>query len=195
MHFAGKSWRNHTLAALFAGALFISSAQAQSPFNLTGVWQRNPEESDDAEQKVRDAAKAMFDKATRGGRNIPSDDIIQFQKRLQLIIGSYVQFAETLEIEQTNGELHIDDGEGRIRIFYIDGKKHKRQTPKGATLETVCTRGVNQITVEQKLDRGGKIIETYVPSPDGNRTVLTVRFESKQLRAPLILVNVYDRDQ
>jgi hypothetical protein len=190
-----KLFFHRAAAAVFAGALVVSFVEARDEMDLTGTWYRSPGESDDAESKIRDAAKAMFDKATKGGRNIPSEEIPQIQKRLQFIISSYVQFAEILEMEQTSTELHIDDGEGRVRIFYMDGKKHKRQTPRGAKLETVCTRGSNQITIEQKLDQGGKIIETYVPSPDGDRMVLTVRFENKQLKPPLILQNVYDREQ
>jgi hypothetical protein len=182
-------------AGLFAGALLLSFTEARAAVDLTGTWYRNPEESDDAEAKLRAAAKAMFDKATKGGRNILSDEIHQTQNRLQFIIGSYVQFADVLEIEQTSTELHIDDGEERVRIFYMDGKKHTRQTPSGAKLETVCTRENDRVTIEQKLDRGGKIIDTYVPSSDGDRMVLTVRFENKQLKPPLILRNVYDRGQ
>jgi hypothetical protein len=185
----------HTAAALFAAAFAVSLAEAQDGLELTGTWYRSSGESDDAESKIREAAKAMFDKATKGGRNIPSEEIAQIQKRLQFIIGSYVQFAEILEIEQTSTELHIDDGEGRIRIFYIDGKKHMRQTPQGAKLETICTRGSNRITIEQKLDGGGRLVETYVPLPEGDRMVLTVSLGSKQLKPPLILRNVYDRDR
>jgi hypothetical protein len=193
MYLNNKLFFLHAAAAVFA--LAASLVEARDGLDLTGTWYRNAGESDDAESKIGDTAKAMFDKITKGGRNIMSEEIPQIQKRLQFIIGSYVQFAEILEIEQTSTELHVDDGEGRIRIFYMDGKKHKRQTPRGATLETVCTRGSNRITIEQKLDRGGRIVETYVPSPDGDRMVLTVSFENKQLKSALILRNVYDREQ
>jgi hypothetical protein len=187
-------WLSGTRAAVLAVALLVSFSEARADVDLTGTWYRSPKESDDAESEIRDAAKRMFDKATKGGRNVLSEDILQIQRRLQSVISSYLQFADSLEIEQTSRELHIDDGEGRIRIFYLDGEKHVRQTPHGETLETVCTRGSNHIIIEQKLDRGGTIVENYVPSPDGNRMVLTVRFETKQLDPPLVLRNVYDRE-
>lgn len=187
--------RWYSIHILFAGliAALLISAFAQASDALSGSWLRNPDLSDDAEQKIETAAQAMFDKATRGGRNIPLDDIAQIQKRLQFVIATFVQFADMLDIEEAGGELHIDDGEGRVRIFYVDGKKHQRQTPDGAKLETICRRDGHRIVVEQKLERGGKIQETYVPTSEGDRMELTVRFESKQFKHPLIVRNVYDR--
>ena len=49
--------------------------------------------------------------------------------------------------------------------------------------------------VEQKLDKDGMITEVYVPSPDGHTMTLTVRFESKRFKQPLVVRNVYDRQE
>jgi hypothetical protein len=114
---------------------------------------------------------------------------------LTYVIATFVQFAEELSIEEGSGELRIDDGIGRVRIFYIDGKKHKRQTPGGANLETICTRRGNRIVVEQKLDKDGKIAEVYSLSADGTRMSLTVHFESKRFKQPLVVRNVFDRQE
>jgi hypothetical protein len=190
------------LRALFVVTIVLTASTfaaqpsfAQSLSSLSGYWLRNPDDSDDAEQKIKEAARAYFDKATKGGRNILSEEIPEIQKRLAYVIATFVQFAEELDIEEESGELRIDDGIGRIRIFYIDGKKHKRQTPGGANLETICTRRGNRIIVEQKLDKDGRIAEVYDISADGNRMTLTVHFESKRFKEPLVVRNIYDRQE
>ncbi len=185
---------------IFAMVPAVSTFLAQPTFSqdtasLSGHWLRNPDDSDDAEQKIEEAARAYFDKATKGGRNIPSEDIPQIQKRLQYIIATFVQFAEELDIVEESSELRIDDGIGRVRIFYVDGKEHKRQTPDGTKLETICSRDRDRVVVEQKLDKVGTITEVYLPSSDGNTMSLMVRFESKRFKQPLIVRNVYERQE
>ena len=186
------------LLFIFAIVPTITILLAQPTFgqdtpSLSGYWLRNPDDSDDAEQKIEDAARAFFEKATKGGRNILSEDIPQIQKRLQYVIATFVQFAEALDIVEESGELRIDDGIGRVRIFYVDGQKHKRQNPDGAKLETICSRDRDRVVVEQKLDKVGTITEVYHPSSDGNTMSLAVRFESKRFKQPLVVRNVYDR--
>ena len=105
-----------------------------------------------------------------------------------------IESAETLHIEHDKEELRVDDGHGRVRIFYLDGEKHIRQTPGGTKLETVCTAGSRYILVEQKMDRGGKISENYVLLPEGDRMELTVRLEIRQFRKPVVVRSVYERD-
>jgi hypothetical protein len=181
--------------SLLVSTFMAQTSYAQNGSSLSGYWLRNPDDSDDAEQKIKDAARAYFDKATKGGRNVLSEEIPQIRKRLEYVIATFVQFAEELDIEEESGELRIDDGVGRIRIFYVDGKKHKRQTPGGANLETICTRRGRRIIVEQKLDKDGRIAEVYDLSADGTRMTLTVHFESKRFKEPLVVRNVYDRQE
>ena len=151
---------------------FCSLSMGQEMPELTGTWIRNPSESDDPEEKVRERAAQMVEKSRRrrwGGYPGEDEDLEQMVTRGFM---SYIQAAETLEIELQGEEFLVDDGEGRIRIFYIDGKKHTRQTPRGAKLETVSRRVGNQIAVDQKLEKGGKIIERYIFSGDGDRRLL-----------------------
>ncbi len=88
----------------------------------------------------------------------------------------------------------MDDGVGRVRIFYLDGKKHNRQSPGGTKFETLSIRQGNRIIVDQKIKGGGRIIETYVLSVEGDRLFLTVRLEAKRLKEALTIRNVYDRE-
>jgi hypothetical protein len=124
-----------------------------------------------------------------------SDEIPEIQKRLETIISLYVHYAEEIILEEEGNELVVDDGYGKVRIFYVDGLKHKRQTPFGAELETVCTRQGGRIIIDQKLDKWGKISETYIPSSDGDALIHTVRFESKRFKEPLVIQNSYYRMQ
>lgn len=172
----------------------VLPAFAQEEEGLNGTWMRNPDDSDDPEEATRAAAEEIFNKATKGGRGIFTEDIQQIQKQLQSSIASFVQFAETLEIEDEGKELLVDDGVGRMRIFYFDGKKHNRQSPDGAKFETLSTRQGNRIIVDQKIKGGGRVVETYTLSEEGDRLILTVRLEAKRLKNPLMLRNVYDRE-
>lgn len=185
--------------SLAAGIGLLTSAStgtaAQAGTDLSGRWMRDPDSSDDAEARIEEAAKGFVDKATKGGRGILSEEIPEIQKSLENIISLYVHHAEEMTIEEQSGELRIDDGYGRIRIFYIDGEKHKRQTPFGADLETICTRQDRQILVDQKLDKWGRITETFVLSSDGEALIHTVRFESKRFKEPLVIRSSYYRMQ
>jgi hypothetical protein len=193
--------KTHQYALLFhvliAGFLlsslssWVPSARAET--NLSGTWQRDPESSDDADAKIEETAKDFFDKATKGGRGIMSDEIREIQKNLERIISLYVHYAEEMVIEDEGTELVVDDGYGKVRIFYVDGLKHKRETPFGAKLETICTRQGGRIVIEQKLDKWGRITETYLPSSDGEALIHTVRFESKRFKKPLVIRNSYFR--
>jgi hypothetical protein len=101
----------------------------------------------------------------------------------------------TREIETTleNNEFHVaPSGEGRIRIFYLDGKKHAQETPQGARMETVAEKKGNRIVIEQKMDRGGDITTTYDLAPDGSRMVVTVQFEGPRMKEPVLIRSVYD---
>lgn len=175
--------------------LCLSALPVRSETSVSGTWLRDPESSDNAEAKIEETAKDFFDKATKGGRGLMSDEIPEIQKRLEIIISLYVHYAEEIILEEEGNELVVDDGYGKVRIFYVDGLKHKRQTPFGAKLETVCTRQGSRIVIDQKLDKWGRISETYIPSSDGDTLIHTVRFESKRFKEPLVIQNSYYRDQ
>jgi hypothetical protein len=180
------------LASISNAAGLPAFVQEEEGFN--GTWMRNPDESDDPDEATRAAAEEIFNKATKGGRGIFTEDIQQIQKQLQSSIASFVQFADTLIIDDEGKEFLVDDGVGRVRIFYLDGKKHNRQSPDGAKFETLSTRQGNRIIVDQKIKGGGRIVETYALSEEGDRLILTVRLEAKRLKEPMTIRNVYDRE-
>jgi len=172
--------------SLSVAALVLASSA------LSGTWVKNTKLSDDPEEKVREAVGGMIQRAERRARR-PVDDP-ELRRRLGESVDTLIVSAETLVIEHDSDEFHVDDGRGRIRIFYLDGEKHIRQTPEGDKLETLCTVGENYVLVEQKMEGGVKIIENYKLSPDAGRMELTVRLEGNPFKEPLVVRSVYERD-
>jgi len=168
--------------------LVLVSAQS----GYTGLWYRDDVRSDDPEAKIERAARGFIEKTSRGRRS--ADDVDpQAMKQLRHVIDTFVQHADELYVDDNGKDFVIDDGSEKLRIFYLDAKKHERQMADGTRLETTATRTGSQIDVFQKTNQGAKIYETYTLANDGDEMVLSVRLEDKQLKAPLVIRNVYSR--
>ncbi len=89
---------------------------------------------------------------TGGSRDGPEDPNIAVarSKGMQWIIKSLSAAADELTIEVDGNEFRVAGaGEGRVRIFYLDGEKHVRETPNGTKLETIAHWNGRQILIEQ----------------------------------------------
>lgn len=182
-----------------ASALLLSAALALGgETSFSGSWIRNPKISDDPKAKIEAAARATLERSRGRGLLPLPEEADEVDARLQRGLGSLVLAAEKLVIEDEGGELQVDDGEAPTRIFYLDGKKHVRQTPGGAKLETLCLRQGRQIVIQQKTEQGTRVSETYALSVDDGRLTLTVRLEGKRIfsgKEPLVVTTVYDRER
>ncbi len=178
------------MKTLFATLAIAGLLVAQSGY--TGLWYRDDDKSDDPELKLEAASEGFIEKMSRG-RDTVEDVDPQYVQRLNRVLDRFVQYADELDIELSNRELVVDDGGDNLRIYYLDGKKHERQMQDGTRLETKATPTGAQIDIEMKTSDGAKIFETYKLSSSGNEMVLTVRLEDKQLKAPLVIRNVYKR--
>ena len=158
----------------------------------TGLWYRDDGKSDDPEPRLEATIKGFVEKNSRGRSTIEDVDP-QFVSRLRRVLDSFVQYADELDVERTKRELVVDDGGDRLRIYYLDARKHERQMADGTRLETTSETTGTQIDVEMKTSDGAKIYETYQLSSDGDELVLTVRLEDKQLKQPLVIRSVYTR--
>jgi hypothetical protein len=180
---------------------FVSILPQQSPApdtqvapGFSGTWERDPKRSDDAQAKMRAAFEKMQEEMERrrgafpgpppggpggppppGGGRGPAPG----------------QVPEELEIEHEKGELHVDDGE-RLSIFYLDGKKHRREMPNGAKLETVATLQGRVVLVEEKLKRG-RIERKFELSEDGKSMEMTLDIELGDMKEPVRIRTVYAR--
>ena len=147
-------------AVLLAGlsALPGQSAEPEEPGTpgFSGTWERDPDQSDDAQAKMQAAFERMQEEMERRGRGAPpvpggpapGDSGARREGRE----GGPGQVPEEIYVEHEDGELRLDDGE-RLQIFYLDGQKHRRAMPNGAKLETVATLTGRVVFIEEKLDR------------------------------------------
>ena len=182
-----------TLLTLMLGA-FLALAPPAWTQDVNGTWFRSTTEGDDPEEKIQRAVRGYLAKAgQRRGARIAVAESPQLPEMVTRSIETFMQYADELYIELEPDELVVDDGGGRIRIYYLDGEEHERQLQNGVRVETVATRVGQNITIDQKAD-DTKVLETYVFSSDGERLELTVRLENKQLNEPLIIQSIYERE-
>jgi hypothetical protein len=174
------------LAALLIAALL-------APAGFSGTWERDPERSEDAEAKMREAFARMQAEIERRGGGIPGGPPPgggpaggSGERRARP-----GQVPEELYIEHGQGELRVDDGE-RLQIFYLDGQKHRRQLPSGEKLETVATLQGNVVLIDEKMKRG-KIQRRLELLDEGETMVWTLVVDLDRMKEPVQIRTVYAR--
>ena len=98
---------------------------------------------------------------------------------------------DEMTVELVDGELHVDDGE-RLRIYYLDGEKHRREMANGMKLETVAELKGNAVTIQEKMERG-RIDRKFELSPDGTMMVATLTVKFGQMKDPVVIKSVYEK--
>ena len=210
------------LCLLFALAMSVSLTAAretetskEAP-SFNGVWERNPDESDDPREKMQEALGGQTGQMGRmgggeggrpggggrrqpgmggqggmpgrgGGRRGGSEKMEAMRETMK----EAMQAAQTLEISLSETELRVVDGSDNVRIYYLDGEKHKRQTPGGVDLETVAQKRGDQIIIEEKAE-SAKFTRTFALAQDGSVMVVTVRLEHDRFKQPVVIRSVYD---
>ncbi len=106
-------------------------------------------------------------------------------------MGDIMRAAQSIETTLTDGEFKVIDSE-RVRIYYLDGEKHTRETPQGGRLETVAEIKGDQITIEEKAEQGMTVTQTFALGPDGSVMVVTHRLENKRFKEPVVIRSVYN---
>ncbi len=196
-------------AILFAGlsTLVVQPSLPETPGapGFSGTWERDPDRSDDAQEKMRAAFERMQEEMERRGRGgfppggpppggpppggrppggrPPSGPESRG--------GGPGQVPEELYVEHEDGELRLDDGD-RLQIFYLDGKKHRRAMPNGAKLETVAAIAGRIVNIEEKLERG-KIERKIELSEDRRSMVITLNIKIGNMKEPVLIRTVYGR--
>jgi hypothetical protein len=187
-----------TAALLFAALSALlgpppETARQEPTGGFSGLWERNPEKSDDAQAKMRAAFEKMQAEMERRrgafpGGGVPPGGGTSGGRSERRGPG---QVPEELEIEHEEGELRVDDGE-RLQIFYLDGQKHQREMGNGAKLETVATILGRVITIEEKLRRG-RIDRKLELSEDGESIVMSLTIKLGDMKDPVLIRTVYER--
>jgi hypothetical protein len=186
-------------AALAGGILCVAALAASvgaEPPDFSGHWRLNRERSDDAQQKIEEAAGPASIKGAGGGggreRWIPRNeggevDRVALREHMLALAGDL----DDVEIAQTVAELRIDQGEAS-RTYYF-GREHARRAASGETLKVRCSWKGEQLVVDQKGDNGVRLVEVFTLEPGGDQLVEALRYESRKLPKPLEVRLVYDR--
>lgn len=186
-----------------AVSFFLPTALAQDASGFSGTWERNEEQSDDAREKMQEAMSQMRGQGGGGGRPSGGGSGRRGGGGQRGGAGGggprggggarpeIGNVADTMTVELTDGELHIDDGE-RLRIYYLDGETHKRETANGMKLETIAEHRGNAVFIEETMDRG-QIDRKFELSPEGTTLIMTVTVKFGQMKDPVIIKTVYEK--
>jgi hypothetical protein len=181
---ARRRWQAVSIAALAATVLVLPSpvtvAQEPKP-DFSGVWELDVAKSDDAEIAIRDAL------GLTGGRGGIQQERQALSSRLHYLAQSY----ETIEIEQTEQDFKVFNSADDVRIYYIDGHKHPRQTPTGEQLTTVTAWRDDFLDLTTEGPDIGKVTETF--GMEGFQLVHIVRIQNRAFEEDLVLRSYYDR--
>ena len=195
---------------VLAGALFFAlvaapAAAAQSPAVLAGLWELDPEASDDpAEVMQRAAAEDEDRRGARGGRGFGPPGSRGGMGRDGMGRGGrrggpggggvpLLSLPDLLEIEADAAELRLVLDE-RVQILYLDGEEHAREDGRGGRIASVAEfrGGIARVREERELSFGKlELFRTFQATDD----VLVVRTELRMPRRgdPLLLRSVYRR--
>ena len=198
------------LAFLLAGALPFAlvaapAAATQSPADLAGLWELDPEQSDDPVEVMQGAAAEDEDRrGARGGRGFgpPGGRGGMGRGGMGRRGGRggpggggapLLTLPDLLEIEADADELRLVLDE-RVQILYLDGEEHAREDGRGGRITSVAEfrGGIARVREERELPFGKlELFRTLQATDD----VLVVRTELKMPRRgdPLLLRSVYRR--
>ena len=206
------------IAAYFLAASLVVVARAQDKVQLTGHWNFNKDQSDDAEQKVHDAQAnsqrgggypgsgggypAGGGGMGRGGMGGMGG--IGGMGRGRRGMGNpassvssqeWNRLAENpkfLRIDQRSDQFVVIDDSDRAQTFYPDGKKHKDKDADGNKISTKASWEGGAFIAETKLPHSEKLTQTFRLSEDGKQLHVITRFEASSGNLSVSIRRVYD---
>lgn len=182
------------IASLLFLGLTATAPAAQGATEFRGLWERDPERSDDPEEKVQAARQQMRDQMGGGGGRPGGGGGPPPGSGGPGGGGGMPDFGsvpDELTIEVAGTEVKLDSGE-RIQIYFLDGEKHRRELPNGMKLETVSRLQGNAILIEEKFERG-KIDRKLELGPDAGTLIVTWTIKMGNMKEPVLIRTVYDR--
>ena len=192
---------------LFIGLVGLPAQPAQD-IGFSGVWERDIERSDDPQEKMQAAMEQMREQTGQrgggggrpgggggrpgggGGGGRPGGGGGRGERGGGGGRPDVGNIPDELTVELTGEEFQVDDGE-RLRIYYLDGKKHKRETQNGMKLETIAELKGSAILIEEKMERG-KIDRKFELSPDGATMIMTLTVKFGRMKDPVVIKTVYE---
>lgn len=105
---------------------------------------------------------------------------------------NYLAYAsESIEITQTSQDFTLINSEDDVRIHYIDGEKHTRQSPTGEIMTTVTAWREDLLAATTEGKEIGKVTETF--GYEGPQLVHIVRIRHKLFEDDLVVRTYYNR--
>ena len=194
------------LALVVAGVPLTPAAETARP-SLSGRWQFNARESEDAREKMRQAGGERRGGGMGGGERGPGGG----GRRGGALGGggrrgggpggggpredadpresmrAALEAPAEITITQTSAEIALLEKDGRLRALHPDGKGYKDSA--GATVKTRWQDA--RLVVETSRESGRKVVETFTLQTEPRRLVVNVQLETPS-GSPVTVRRVYD---
>ncbi len=154
----------------------VSLAQGNPDFS--GKWMLDEDKSDDGEAVIL------------GGIGDP-DRMSPKDRRTAERLIELVRALRVLEIRQSPADFRLYDEADNVRIYYIDGKKHTRETPWGEKLETVTKWEGSELHMRTDGKDLGEIDELY--AMEGQKLLYTVKIRLEHSKQEVVVRTYYGR--
>jgi hypothetical protein len=182
--------------AVALALLAQGTAALAGPPDFSGKWRLNHERSDNVREKIEQASgPATIKGAGRDGareRWIPRNEGGEVDRvRLREYMLASVEQLEQLEIAQSATEIKIVQGD-LARTFYF-GREHTRQAESGEKLKVRSSWKGGQLVIDEKGEKGLRLMQVLTLLPGGNQVIQALRYESPLLPQPVEIRLVYDR--
>ena len=206
-------------AGFFLAATLAGMARAaDKPPQLTGRWDFNTNDSDDAQQKISDAQQNSRDKGNSGG-GYPGTGSPRVgvgfpiggigwpggggggSRRGGGSHGNSVSSEdwdrlaatpEFLRIDQRSDQVVVIDDSEHAQTFYPDGKKHDDKDASGNKVSTKTEWQGDVLIAQTNLSHSTKLIQTFRLSDDGKELYIVSRLEAPSLQGPVSIRRVFD---
>jgi hypothetical protein len=165
---------------LFASFVLASVALAQGTPDFSGEWRLDPDKSDDGEAVIL------------GGLGDPSRMSPEKRRVVErlMALGRALAF---LEIRQSPADVRLYDEADNVRIYYIDGKKHPRETPWGEKLETQTKWEGAELHMRTDGKDLGEFEEIYQMA--GSQLLYTIKLRLEDSDNEVVIRTYYARAQ
>jgi len=169
------------MARLLVSFLLLTSVSlAQGNPDFSGKWALDEDKSDDGEAVIL------------GGLGDP-DRMNPNDRRTADRLAELVRALRVLEIRHSPADFRLYDEADNVRIYYIDGKKHTRETPWGDKLETVTKWEGFELHMRTDGKDLGEIDELY--AMDGSQLLYTVKLRLEGSEQEVVVRTYYGRAQ
>ena len=204
-----------TLFLLAGSALLISgcattkvSGTAPEGVDLSGTWELNPQLSEDTQGTIAMALGKGRSSRGAGGRSGRGDGMRGGREKsgtggrggagggdrgnnLVQLANELSPATRKVAIEQSASALVVQYGDQRERQ-YIFGEETVAPVA-GDDAEQISGWQDNQYVIQTETDNGSTVTERFTLSPDGERLMIALTLESKQLSNPVTVTRVFDR--